>query len=115
MSLKTSLIVSLAATALVVGVQTVSAATTPDASDRTTLVQPDYGQKFLYPDGYPLSGRDASDRTTLVQPDYGQKFLYPDGYPLSARGDLGNQPASTSALDSGSGIDWPLLGIGFGV
>src|SRR5262245_63715787 len=87
MSLKTSLIVSLAATALVVGVQTVSAATTPD----------------------------ASDRTTLVQPDYGQKFLYPDGYPLSARGDLGNQPASTSALDSGSGIDWPLLGIGFGV
>jgi hypothetical protein len=88
MTLKTSLVVGLAAAALVVGVQTASAAPTSNASDGTSLVRPDFGQNFLYPGGYPQSGH---------------------GY-------LGNPPASASAVGSGSEIGWPqLLGVGFGV
>ena len=51
----------------------------------------------------------------LVQPDFGQNFLYPGGYPQSGYGYVGNPPASASAVGSGSEIDWPQLGIGFGV
>lgn len=86
MSLKTSFIVGLAVAALVVGVQTASAA----------------------PSG-------VSDGTNVVQSDYGQNFLYPGGYPQSGYGYIGNPAASASAVDSGSGLDWPQLGIGFGV
>jgi hypothetical protein len=87
MTLKTSFIVGLAVAALV-GVQTASAAA-------------------------PMS--DASDRTSLVQPDFGQDVLYLGGYPQSGYGYLGNPPASASAVGSGSEIDWPQLGIGLGV
>ena len=87
MTFKTSFIVSLAVAALVVGVQTASAEPTSDATDKTSLVQQDFGQSFLYSGGYPQSGY---------------------GY-------LGNPPASVAAVGSGTEIDWPQLGIGFGV
>ena len=62
-----------------------------------------------------VAGKDASDRTNLVQPDFGQNFLYPGGYPQSGYGYLGNPPASDSAVGSGSEIEWPQVGIGLGI
>ena len=147
MTLKTSFIVGLAVAALVVGVETASAAPTSDGPQPTNLAQPDFGQNFLYPGGYALSGPQP---TNLVQPDFGQNFLYPavdysqgfvhpggyaqsghsylgnpdsgqsfvypGGYALSGLGYIGNPPVSASALDSGSGIEWPQqLGIALGV
>jgi hypothetical protein len=120
MTLKTSLVVGLAAAALVVGVQTASAAPTSNASDGTSLVRPDFGQNFLYPGGYPQSGHGylgkAPASASPVQPDFGQSLLYPGGYPQSGHGYLGNPPASASAVGSDSEIGWPqLLGVGFAV
>ena len=119
MTLKTSFIVGLAVAALVVGVQTASAASTSDASDRTNLVQPDFGQHFLYPGGYPQSGHgylgNPPASASPVQPDFGQSFSYPGGYPQSGHGYLGNPPASASQVGSESQIGWPQLGLGFGI
>ena len=116
MTLKTSFIVGLAVAALVVGVQTASAAPTSDGSNRTNLAQPD-GQSFVYPGGRALSGLGYIGNPNLVQPDFGQSFLYPGGYALSGLGDIGHPPPyRASAVESGSEIDWPQqLGIGFGV
>jgi hypothetical protein len=120
MTLKTSFIVGLAVAALVVSVQTASAAPTSDATDTTSLVQQDFGQSFLYPGGYPQSGHgylgNARASASPAQPDFGQRFLYPGGYPQSGHGYLGNAPASATAVGSDSDIGWPqLLGVGFGV
>ena len=117
MTLKTSLIVGLAAAALVAGVQTASAAPTSDASDRTNLIQPDFGQNFMYPGGYPQSGHgylgNPQASASAVGP--GSEIEYPGGYPQSGHGYLGNPHASASAVGSGSEIDWPQLGIGVGL
>ena len=117
MTLKTSFVVGLAVAALVVGVQTASAAPTPDASDNASLVQPDFGQDFLYPGGYPQSGHGylGNPPASASAVGSGSEIEYPGGYPQSGHGYLGNPPASASAVGSGSEIDWPQLGIGFGV
>ena len=102
MTLKTSFIVGLAVAALVVGVQTASAARTSDGSNRTNLAQPDSGQSFLnpavdysqgfvHPGGYP-------------QFDYSQSFLYPGGYPQSG---YGNPPASAPTIDYSQSFLYP--------
>jgi hypothetical protein len=95
MTLKTSFIVGLAVAALVVGVQTASAAPT-------------------YPGGYPQSGHGYLGHPPASALAVGSG-TYPGGYPQSGHGYLGNAPASASAVGSGSEIDWPQLGIGFGV
>ena len=122
MTLKTSFIVGLAVAALVVGVETASAAPTLDGPQPTNLVQPDFGQNFLYPavdysQGFVHPGGYAqSGHSYLGNPDSGQSFVYPGGYALSGLGYIGNPPVSASALDSGSGIEWPQqLGIALGV
>ena len=117
MTLKTSFTVGLAVAALVVGVQTASAAPTSDASERTTLVQPDVGQNFVYPGGYPQSGHGYLGNTpaSASAVGSGSEIEYPGGYPQSGHGYLGNPPASASVVGSGSEFDWPQLGLGFGV
>ncbi len=96
MSLKTSFIVGLAVAALVVSVQAASAAPTPDASDRTSLVQPDLGQGFLYPGGYPQSGYGylGHPRASASVVGSDSEIEYPGGYPQSGHGYLGHPPAS---------------------
>ena len=118
MTLKTSFTVGVAVAALVVGVQTASAAPTSDASDGTSLVQSDVGQTFAYPGGYPQSGYGyfGNQPASASALGSGSEIEYPGGYPQSGHGYLGNQPAAASAVGSGSAIDWPQqLGIGFGV
>ena len=109
MTLKTSFTVGIAVAALVVGVQTASAAPTPDASDRTSLVQPDFGQNFLYPGGYPQSGHGylGNQPASASAVGSGSEIEYPGGYPQSGHGYLGNQPASASAVGSGREIEYP--------
>ena len=118
MTLKTSFIVGLAVAALVVGVEIASAAPTSDGPQPTNFVQPDFGQKFLYPGGYTQS---ASDRTNLVQPDFGQSFLYPavdysqgfvhpGGYPQSGHGHLGSPDSGQSFVYPGG---YALSGLGY--
>ena len=116
MTFKTSFTAVLAVAALVVGVQTVSAAPVTDASDRTSLVQSDFGQNVSYPGGYPQSGYGyfGNQPASASAVGSGSEIEYPGGYPQSGYGYFGNQPASASAVGSGSEIDWPQLGIGFG-
>ncbi len=121
MTLKTSISVGLAVSALAFGVQTASAQGSSDASDRAQ--QSIVGS---YPDAIEraVRTREILGRTASVYPDVIERAAaaragttsaqfagHVDRYEL----DLPNGPVAASATGDGQNVEWPQLGIGFGI
>jgi hypothetical protein len=92
-----------------------------DASDRVTLVAPQAGTVLVDAHQRSLGGNgggvltptysDAFERTAAAKPSTGATLIG-DSH---NRFDPGNLPVSTTTVSSGSEIEWPQIGIGFGL
>jgi hypothetical protein len=132
MTLKTSLIIGLAVAALVVGVQAASAQSPSDASDRAKLdtaapsgaFQRTPGEKQLLAGLARLYG-DAHERAAARTGSQPSSFVSPDTLD-GARGvsvladsheriNPGTAPVSGTAAGTGRDVEWPQVGIAFGL
>jgi hypothetical protein len=74
----------------------------PDAVDR---------MKAFSQQSRPITSPDAVDRADAARANYGNRIVF-DDYRLR---DPVNVPVATSTISSGRDVEWPQIGMGFGL
>ena len=73
----------------------------PDAVDR---------MKAFSQQSSPIGSPDAVDRAVAARADYGNRIVFDDRFRAPV-----NVPVATSTISSGRDIEWPQIGMGFGL